>query len=63
MNDIVSIRKIRPELSGEVAAEGAAVTCGVDLFLAGNEPSLAANEFFTTGSAQDRGEFILVLLA
>src|ERR1035437_3533698 len=54
MNDIVSIRKIRPFpsplLGGEAGGDpGAALPCGGDFFLAGNRPSLTANEFLTTG--------------
>jgi len=54
MKDIVSIRKIRPLALAEAdEGTGAALTCGDDFFLGGNEPSLAAKELFTTG---DTGE-------
>jgi hypothetical protein len=55
MNDIVSIRKIRPLPSAEVSAAGAAFTCG-NFFLAGNELSLAADEFFSLFDAGSSGK-------
>jgi hypothetical protein len=52
MNDIVSIRKIRPLPSAEVGTGGAALTCGGDFFLAGNWPSLTAEEFLASGNTE-----------
>jgi hypothetical protein len=59
MNDIVSIRKIRPLPSAEAAAgtAGAAVTCGGNFFFGGKVPSLPANEFFTTLHHRQREEY------
>src|ERR1700675_3344397 len=49
MNDIVSIRNIRPlPWAGAGRGSGAALTCGEDFFLGGNEPSLTVMEFLTT---------------
>src|ERR1700676_2968391 len=60
MNDIVSIRKIRP-LPGAAAGRGpgAALPCGEDFFLAGNEPSLTVMEFLTTEGTKEYGRLLL----
>src|ERR1035438_1935905 len=55
MNDIVSIKKIRPLPSAVVGTGGAALTCGGDFFLAGNWPSLTVGEFLTAGSTEAHG--------
>jgi len=55
MNDMVSIRKIRPLASAEArdnAGAGAALTGG-DFFLGGNQPSLAARRILTTGYTEE----------
>jgi len=61
MNDIVSIRKILPFASApEDVGADAALTCGDDFFLGGNQPSLAATEIFTTGDTEgQRGQRLL----
>src|SRR5260370_5579671 len=54
MNDIVSIRKIRPLPCAEAGrGPGAALPCGEDFFLAGNEPSLTVMEFLTTEGTKE----------
>src|ERR1700675_3987503 len=60
MNDIVSIRKIRP-LPGAAAGRGpgAALPCGEDFFLAGNEPSLTVMEFLTTKGIKEYSRLLL----
>lgn len=62
MNDMVSIRKMRPFVSdalvGSAAAAGgatAALTSGDDFFLEGKKVSLAVKEFFTTGDTEEHG--------
>src|SRR5208282_6449730 len=58
MKDIVSIKKIRPLALAEAdEGTGAALNCGDDFFLGGNEPSLAVQELFTTGdTGRHRGK-------
>src|SRR5882762_6714012 len=57
MNDIVSIRKIRPLPDAGVCGGGAAVTCVGDFFLGGNWPSLTVRQFSTTEVPQESADF------
>ena|ERR1039457_4157793 len=45
MNDIVSIRKIRPLASVKTDVDAGATLGGGDFFLGGNQPSLSAKKF------------------
>jgi hypothetical protein len=53
MNDMVSIRKIRPLPSAKGAGVPGAVLTGGDFFLGGNWPSLAVVEGRTTGDTEE----------
>src|ERR1700694_320677 len=59
MNDIVSIRKIRPLRAEAGRGPGAALPCGEDFFLAGNEPSLTVMEFLTPEGTKEYRRLLL----
>jgi hypothetical protein len=52
MNDMVSIRKIRPFPSPRLGEEAGGGPGGVDFFLAGNGPSLTVNVVRQTANRQ-----------